>query len=167
LEAKGFKPMHYRYFCANAHYKSKLNFTWDALKSAKISYNRLIDLLQSHKTGSEPVDTQRYLVDFTEAVEDDLNIPKALGVLWNMVRSPQKSKDIYNTAMFFDEVFGLKLNEIPMADIVKSDVMDLINQRQKARERSDYTEADRIRDVIRDMNIILEDTKDGVKWKRS
>ena len=167
LEAKGFSPMHYRYFCANAHYRSKLNFTWDALTSAKTSYIRLIDLLQSHQGSSETVDTQEYLAGFTEAVEDDLNIPKALGVLWNMVRHPQKSKDIYNAAMLFDEVFGLKLNETPKAVIVEPDIRDLINQRQKARERRDYAEADRIRDVIKEMNIILEDTKDGVKWKRS
>jgi len=167
LISKGFSPMHYKYFCANAHYRSKLNFTWEALASAKVSYIRLIELLQSHQRSSETVDTQMYLADFTEAVEDDLNIPKALGVLWNMVRHLKRSKDIYDTAMLFDEVFGLRLNETPTEDIVESDIMDLINQRQRARECRDYAEADRIREVLKEMNIFLEDTIDGVKWKRS
>jgi len=165
LVAKGFSPMHYRYFCANAHYRSKLNFTWDAMSGARTSYDRLINLLQIHKTGADTVDLSGYLADFTQAVEDDLNIPQAIGVLWKMVRLPQKSRDIFDMAMRFDEVLGLMLSAEPETQALASDVEDLIAQRQEARRNKDYAKADHIRDLLSDMGILLEDTPQGVKWK--
>ena len=166
LVERGFSPMHYRYFCANAHYRSNMNFTWDGMVSAKTSYNRLVNLLQVHKAGTESVDLTSFLDEFNEAVADDLNIPKALGVLWNMVRLPQKSSCIYDLAMNFDKVLGMRLDEVPMAEILETEVKELINRRQIARQSRNFTEADRIRDILREKGIVLEDSKEGVRWKK-
>ena len=166
LKERGFSPMHFRFFCANAHYRSKLNFTWEGMTGAKTSYNRLIGLLQAHKAGPDSVDLADYMKAFSEAVEDDLNIPKALGVLWSMVRLPEKSRDIYDMAMKFDAVLGLKLDEEPIVESLDAEIEDLVNRRQEARKNRDFAEADRIRDALKEMGILLEDTKDGVKWRR-
>jgi len=167
LEQKGYTPMHFRYFCANAHYRSKLNFTWDGMESAKTSYNRLINQMQLHSEGSDDVMLDEFLANFTEAVRDDLNIPKALGVLWSMVRLPQKSRKIYDMALLFDEVLGLKLNELPKAESIDDAVKALIEKRQTARQNKNFGEADRIRDELSGMGILIEDTKDGVKIIRN
>ncbi|MCL2055792.1 MAG: cysteine--tRNA ligase [Oscillospiraceae bacterium] len=164
LAAKGFTPMHYRFFCANAHYRSKLNFTWDAMQSAKVSYSRLIGILQSHKNGEDKVDLDGYLASFTEAVEDDLNIPKALSILWGMARLPQKSKDIYDMAMKFDEVLGLKLGEEPVTQQADGEILALIEERQAARKNKNFARADEIRDLLKSRGIVLEDTPDGARY---
>ena len=166
LTDNGFSPIHYRYFCANAHYRSKLNFTWDGIASAKISYNRLINIVQSHKSGADTVDTKEYLNEFIEAINDDLNIPKALGVLWNLVRLPKTSRDIYDLALRFDEVMGLMLDTEPEVEALTNEVEDMIRRRQEARIKKDFAEADRIRNHLSARGIVLEDTAEGVKWKR-
>ena len=169
LEARGYNPMHYRYFCANAHYRSKLNFTWEAMAAARTSYKRLVNLLQSHKAGLDVAIEALlpdYLTGFTEAVEDDLNIPKAMAVLWKMVRLPQRSRSIYDMAMRFDEVLGLKLGESEESEGSDAEIAALIKTRQEARNNKDFAEADRIRGVLSEIGILLEDTKQGVRWQR-
>ena len=171
LEARSYNPMHFRFFCSNAHYRSKLNFTWEGMASAKTSYNRLINLLQGHKSGSGSVELSQYLADFTDAVSDDINIPKALGVLWNMVRLPLKSSDIYDMALKFDEVLGLKLDSEPSGDStaepLDAEIEALIEKRAQARKDKDWALSDQIRDELKAMGIMLEDTPQGVKWKKA
>jgi cysteinyl-tRNA synthetase len=167
LKERGFAPMHYRFLCANAHYRAKLNFTWEGMESAKTSYNRLINLLQAHKSGTENADLDAYKTDFDAAIADDLNIPKALGILWGMVRLPVKSKAIYDMAQEFDKVLGLKLDTEPEAEEaadLDAEVEALIAERQAARKAKNFARADEIRDMLKERGIALEDTPQGVKW---
>lgn len=172
LVERGYSPLHFRYFCENAHYRSKLNFTWEAMDAAKTSYGRLVAAVHAHKGMAGAVDGARldeYRTQFFEAVADDLNVPKALGVLWNMARSPEKSDRIFELAMEFDKILGLSLDAPPPSgqeEDVDAEVAGLIERRQAARKAKDFAGADRIRNELKEMGILLEDTKDGVKWKR-
>lgn len=171
LEEKGYKALDFRYFCLNTHYRKKLNFTFEGMDAAKAAYARLFNVLYSHKTASAKTDKaviEGYLKRFEEAIDDDLNIPLALGILWTMVKE-EKSRDIYDTALIFDKVLGLSLDKAaPAADEdVKEDipgeVIALCEERKAAKAAKDYARADALRASIADMGYRVTDTKDGYK----
>ncbi|MDR0287391.1 MAG: cysteine--tRNA ligase [Clostridiales bacterium] len=174
LKEKGYTPLAYRYFCLNGNYRAKLNFTWDGLKSAQVSLNRLYELALAHKNGSD--DDNRELIktwktEFNEAINDDLNIPLALGTVWKAARHNVKSKDIYDFLIWADEVLGLKLDEAEEflkeePDELEPELIDLIEKRDKAKLEKNYALADSIRDELKNRGIILTDTREGTRWER-
>ena len=110
-----------------------------------------------------------FFTEFEDAINDDLNIPKALGVAWNMVRYPEKSKDIYELLLKMDSVFGLGIEDAGKKDAepeLDSEIEQLIEERQQARKEKNWKRADEIRDRLKEMGIELQDTPQGVKWKR-
>ncbi|MGE5613061.1 MAG: cysteine--tRNA ligase [Bacillota bacterium] len=173
LKEKGFNPLAYRYMCLNANYRSKLNFTWEAMKAAQVAYDRLLEGVASHKNAQEGVKPDPALIesferDFREAVNDDLNIPRAIGVVWNIARHETKSRDFYNLLLRMDEILGLdfaKAGEKPFSaeQPLDPEIESLINQRQQARKEKNWKLADEIRDRLKSMGIYLEDTPQGVK----
>lgn len=173
LQERGFSPMVFRYFCLNAHYRSKLNFTWDGMQSAKTAYQRLLQAVAGHRDADAPADEEQLYKlygEFEEAINDDLNIPKALGCVWSMARLGQKSKEVFNTILKCDQVLGLNLGEGPEEEEtggLEAEVEALIQARQEARKAKNFQEADRIRDELKAKGILLEDTKEGVKWRRA
>jgi cysteinyl-tRNA synthetase len=171
LKAKGYNPLAFRYFCLNAHYRNKLNFTWEAMKAAQVSFDRLMEGALAHKNGTESVEAgviEGFRKEFDEALADDLNVPKALGVVWNAVRYGKKSKDIFNLLVDMDGILGLNIKDVKEkqedAVDIDSEIEDLINQRQAARKEKNFKLADEIRDKLKARGIILEDTPQGVKW---
>lgn len=172
LRGKGYDPLAFRYMCLNAHYRNKLNFTWEVMASSQTAFNRFVEGALAHKGGQEPMEQAQldaFLRDFEEAIHDDLNIPRALGIAWNVVRHPQKSDALYRLLVKMDSVFGLGLEDAsPEKEAVPLDkeIEDLIAQRRKARAEKDWKRADEIRDRIRSMGIELMDTPEGVKWKK-
>lgn len=173
LREKGFDPLAFRYMCLNAHYRNKLNFTWDVMQASQVSYDRFIEGALQHKEGTAviPKDVlDSFLADFEDAINDDLNIPKALGIAWNMVRYPEKSNDIYNLLLKTDTIFGLgikdaesKAQDQPQLD---AEIERLIEERQQARKEKNWKLADELRDKLKTMGIELMDTPQGVKWKK-
>jgi cysteinyl-tRNA synthetase len=171
LTERGFSPIHYRYFCANAHYRSKLNFTWDGLAAAKTSYERLLTAVQTHKNGAHDADVSQHFSQLREAIMDDVNIPKALGVLWSMVRqSGGGSHTIYEAVLDIDKALGLQLDRAPDSQSreapLPENVRQLVGSRQAAKLKKDYAEADRIRNELREMGYELMDSKDGVQCRK-
>jgi cysteinyl-tRNA synthetase len=173
LEEKGYEPLDFRFFCLNAHYRKKLNFTFEGLTAAKVSRERLNDSLYRHKTANG-VSTPQNVIDgykaqFVDAINDDLNIPLALGVLFNMLKEP-KSRDIYNLALEFDKVFGLSFDAVIAPKEteeekieVPEEVARLIEERAAAKKEKNFTLADEIRAKINSLGYNVIDTKDGVK----
>jgi cysteinyl-tRNA synthetase len=170
LAARGFSPMHFRYFCANAHYRSKLNFTWEGLAAAKTSYERLISAVHLHKDGSDTFDVSQYVSQMRESVLDDLNIPKALGYLQKLVKQGHiRSQAIYDAVLDIDHVLGLQLDNAPEAKPeaeIPSDILALVEQRQAAKAAKNYAEADRLRNEMKAMGYELMDSRDGVQCRK-
>lgn len=176
LIEKGYSPLAYRYFCLNGNYRNKLNFTWDALDAAQTSLTRLYAAVAKHKAaaaGNIPSETiEEWKKEFTEAVSDDLNVPLGLGILWKVLKNSEKSHDIYEFALFADQVLGLSIEENSNGDgkeaesdepEVSQEILELVEKRTAAKKAKDFKTADEIRDKLKEMGITLIDTKEGVK----
>lgn len=177
LIQRGYSPMAFRYFCLNAHYRKKLNFTFDSLDAAQVSYGRLMDLLYKHKCSDVDCDNSvvdGYLEKFQEAIDDDLNIPLALGILWTMLKEPLCRK-IYDAALCFDKVLGLGLDaaqpakseDSPSVSQLPDEIKELLVQRIAARKEKNWAKSDELRERIAALGYKVIDSKDGCKVERA
>lgn len=150
IESKGYSPMHLRYFYLTGHYKKQINFTWETLESAKVAYEKLANHYQSLSNESEGQENEEYRTKFIEAISDDLNMPKALAVVWEMLKSEISDTEKFATLQKFDLVLGLDLENQSKNQPaqISSELKDLVEQRKKAREDKNWEEADRIRDLL-------------------
>jgi cysteinyl-tRNA synthetase len=174
LEARGYGALDYRYFCLNAHYRKKLNFTFEGLDGAKTALKRLKKSLSEHKASSDAAPREmldKYKAEFEEAINDDLNIPLALGVLFKLLKE-KKSRDIYEFALEADEIFGLSLKEesTPSAldasaskhdNAAPDEITALAKARAEAKAAKNYPLADSIRERIEAKGYRLIDSKEG------
>ena len=164
--ARGYKPVELRYFYLNVHYRQKINFTWDALDAAKTAYDKLCLQLWAHKNGEVSTDgavLDAFREKFENAVNDDLNVPLALGVLWSLVKLP-KSKDVYKLALQFDKIFALDLDKVaaPKQDLdIPQDIKALAETRLAARREKNWAESDRLRNEITKLGYNVKDTANG------
>lgn len=172
LVDKSYSPLDYRYFVLTAHYRSQLGFSWESLEVAKKALHSLkghVKNLRENKNRKTSVaKLSEYKKRFEEAINDDLNMPKALSVLWDLIRSKENisSEDKLKLIFEFDKIFGLKLEEKEVEEKLSEEVENLIRKREEARKAKDFETADEIRDQLKEMGIILEDTPTGVKWKK-
>jgi cysteinyl-tRNA synthetase len=172
LVENDYSPLDYRYFSLTAHYRSELKFSWKNLESAKKSLQTLrehIKTLKKDKNGKTSVDkVRKYKKKFEDAINDDLNTPEALSVMWEVLRSKEQisSNDKLRLILEFDRIFGLKLGEEEVEEKLTEEIENLIRKREEARKAKDFETADDIRDELKEMGIILEDAVTGVKWKK-
>lgn len=171
LKERGYKALDFRYFCLNTHYRKKLNFTFEGLDAAKAAYARLLAQVYKHKTAKASGDTalaEKYLEQFRQAIDDDLNVPLALGILWTMMKETP-AKELYTAALEFDKVLGLDLDkaEAPKEEEQKTEapqeVIALCEERKAAKAAKDWAKADKLRADIAAMGYTVVDTKDGYK----
>ena len=165
LKEKGYEPLTYRMFNFTSNYRNKINFTWEAMDAAKTALSRLREGYLKHSEGTEKVSEEELSElenRFHEAINDDLNMPMAMSIVWDIIRKPNKSKDYQNLLLKFDEVLGLDLknyqkeeNEIP------EDIQELVNQRNQARSNKNWAESDRIRDILITKGYTVKDSKEG------
>lgn len=167
LADMGYAPLSFRYFCLNTHYRKKLNFTFEGLNAAQTAYNRLLNALYEHKASAaatSPEILEKYRNDFQDAIDDDINLPLALGILWTMIKE-KPSKDIYALALEFDKVFGLDLAKAKPAEKppieVPDDVKKIADERFEARKAKNWAESDRLRGELAALGYAVLDTKDG------
>jgi cysteinyl-tRNA synthetase len=167
LISKGYSPMDFRYFCLNAQYRQKLNFTWEGMDAAKTAYDRLIAHLAVHKNSAATTDgavLAEIENEFHKAINDDLNVPMAMGVLWKAAKL-HLSNDIYELALKMDGVFGLSfessVKETTQKTDVPQEVTDLANERLNARKEKNWTKSDELRDKIASFGYTVKDTANG------
>ncbi len=166
LKEMGYDPMVFKYFCLNTYYGKKINFTFEAMKASKAALKNLHKLLNEHKqakvTASKEV-LDKYSKEFLEAINDDLNTPLALGVIWTMLKTEAKSKDIYDLAILFDKALGLRLDvELKEEESdIPAEVEALAKQRLTARANKDWATSDKLRDEITSLGYAIKDSKDG------
>lgn len=160
----GYDPLAYRLFCLNAHYRAKLNFTWDGLDSSSRSLDRLRTFV--YETGEPGLVDQGYVEQFREQTNDDLNMPRALAVAWDLVRSGLPAQVRKATLLQFDRVLGLRLGEWqPAEEKVPNAILELVEQRQVARKEKRWTDADSLRKQVVDAGFEIVDTPQGARVK--
>lgn len=165
LEKKGFDPLTFRYLCLTTNYRKRLNFDLESLDAAKNSFEKLkniiLDLDKKESKGS----VKKYLDKFLEFINNDLNVPQGLALLWTALKDKNLGgKEKYKLVLEFDKVLGLGLSDLKKEKL-SLDVDKLIKEREKARKEKNWKKADDIRDKLKEKGVILEDTKEGVKWK--
>lgn len=161
LEKEGFSPMDFRYFCLTTHYRKPLNFSLEKLKAAKNSLERLKNLIfEINDSGKN----EEYTKEFEKAINDDIEMPKALQVLWKLVRD-KMAKGKLKTIEKIDEVFGLDLFKKEEIKIPE-EIEELIEERETARKSRDWKKADHIREKIKSLGFSVEDTNEGQKVKK-
>ena len=164
--AKGINPLAYRYFCLMTHYRKPLNFSWEALESAKKGLNNLKNSIQDLGNIKGKVDL-KFKEKFLKAINDDLNISQVLAVVFEVLKSNLENKDKLATILEFDKILGLNLNKIKKQKIsIPLNIKELAEQRLKARQEKNWTESDRLRDEINQAGWNIEDGDDGYVLKK-
>lgn len=182
LLAEGYEPSAIRYLLSSSHYRGRLNFTRDGLHQAKESVQRLNDFYRrivESKTHEESTGEVEQLVgeaskEFFNALDDDLNTAKALGVIFELIRKVNSHLDVSAISQSekdqvlymlrqFNDVFDVINQE---RDELSEEIREKIREREEARERGDFQKADSIRCQLEKMGIALEDTRNGTRWKK-
>ena len=171
LEKKGYDPLSYRYFCLESHYRKQLVFTYESLDRAVSSYQSLKNKVKhiiEHADGTVDQEAyQMYQKQFQEALSDDLNTANALTVLYDVLKSSMSGKTKLELIQSFDQVLSLSLLETETIDAeLKEKVLSLIEERTKAKKEKDYERADQIRETLKEMGIMIKDTREGTTFEK-
>ncbi len=162
---RGYDPLAYRFFCMSAHYRAKLNFTWESLDGAAVSLDRLRNLVYELGEAGEP--DPEWIDRFISEMNDDLNMPRALAVVWELLKSDIPAKVKKGTILVYDQILGLGLADYrPPVESIPDEIIALANQRQMARSEKNWALADSIRMEINQKGYEIEDTPQGPKIKR-
>src|SRR3989339_987621 len=159
-----------RLFYISGHYRSPIDFSEELLEQAKHSLERLNDFILKSKNSEEKDDLkliEKAKKEFIKCMDDDFDTVKALAVIFDFIREANKKgagKKSYELMLEFDKLFNvLTLEETELSPEIKK----LIDEREKARKEKDFGKADKIRQELRKKGIVLEDTKEGVRWKKA
>ena len=135
------------------------------MDSAKVALNRLREGYLKHSEGLDDIEDsviKEYEEKFLEAINDDLNMPVAMSVVWDVVKNPVKSKKLQNLLLKFDEVLGLDLkNYQKQENVLPEEIKKLVKERNVARANKNWAESDRIRDVLIEKGYTVKDSKEG------
>jgi cysteinyl-tRNA synthetase len=177
IQGKGFDPMHLRLLYLSSHYRKNLDFSWQAMEQAKTNYERISEFIQKlgeyssgkKTTIAEGEFCQKHISMFEEAMDDDLNTPLALSVLYDMITYAnkkissgemivEKAAKILTTFEKMNKVFGLKFLEKEIK--VPENVKRMANERLEARNNKDFAKADELRKEIEKMGYLIKDLDD-------
>ena len=165
---KGYSPLNYRYFCLQAHYRKELTFSWEGMDAAKTGLRRLREKVNVLSTtgatiGATMEPRLEYMEHFEKAVNDDLNIPQALSIAWELMDNEQVSDaDKLATIKKFDTVLGLNLDE-PITFEIPAKIQKLVVDRDKARKEKDWKKSDELRAKIEKAGFMVKDGPKGTE----
>ncbi|MDR1073105.1 MAG: cysteine--tRNA ligase [Treponema sp.] len=170
----GYDPLDYRYFLLSGHYRTQLQFSYEALNGAKNARKSIADRIRvlADKAVDIPerVSDEKaaaYLAAFKSAIENDLSTPRALAELWGLLKDNSVPEaEALAAAFSMDEALGLKLKDAAKKEEISSDIERLIAERTAAKKAKDFVKADKIRNDLKAQGIILEDTPNGVVWRK-
>ena len=162
---RGYDPLVYRLFSYSSHYRNKLNFTWEGIEAASKSLERLKNGYKSHLNGNDSVEDKivnEFEERFHKAINDDLNMPLAMSVVWEVVRFTRKSPKLAELLKKFDTVLGLKIDEEnDNSKNIPEEILELVEKRKQARLNKDWNESDRLRDEIQNKGYFIKDLPSG------
>lgn len=163
---KGYSPLAYKMFCFSANYRNKLNFTWEAIEASNKALIKLKEAYQKHAEGKEEIsdeEIEKYENRFHEAINDNLNMPLAMSIVWEVAKKTEKSKKIANLLLKFDTVLGIKIDELEENKIdIPEEILELIEKRKQAKLEKNWELSDKIRDQIIEKGYQIKDTKEGM-----
>jgi cysteinyl-tRNA synthetase len=163
---KQINPIAYRYLVLTAHYRNPLKFTWDSLVQAQTALRNLKSRISSLSIKKTDKINLNYINKFKEVISNDLDTPKALSLLWQLIKDPKVSdNEKYNTSKIFDEVLGIDLldyrnmnNEIE----ISTEILSILQQREESRKNKDYATSDKLRDILEEKGYKIKDGKDSL-----
>ncbi len=178
LLEKGYSPLAVRYVLLGTHYRQQLNFTFKELDAAKNSIERLNDFMlsldgpYSEENNKEvPALIDKARKEFEDAMDTDLDISGALAALFNLVRNVNKIKFSITDANIIKDLIVEINSVLGLVELEREELSEelkgLIDEREKARAKKDFDTADKIRDELKEKGIVLEDTSEGVRWKKA
>lgn len=185
LEEKKYPPLAFRYLVLMNHYRKPLEFSWESLTGAKNALDNLYNFVlecqedKKNKKAKKTSKTCAFLIknlkkDFEAAINDDLNTPQALAVLWNLINSYSEAKkksnwqkninpkEIYKTILQFDKILGLRLNEVKPIKL-PLEIKKIIKEREVLRKNKEWEKADRLRKAIENKDFFVQDAPEGTK----
>lgn len=172
LEEKGYSPLAYRMFCLQSHYRKPLEFSFEVLDNVTVAYKKLVKKIAELKDEGE-IDQavfDEYKNKFTEALTDDVNTSMAITIVYEMLKSDTNDKTKRALIESFDYVLGLDLltatfedNNVATAEL-ESYVLAKIEERKNAKKEKNFALADAIRAELLEKGVVIEDTREGVKW---
>src|SRR6056297_2234093 len=175
LQEEKYDSLDYRYFCLGGHYRSQLQFTFDSLDAARTARLNIVDRVRELRGEVNTVpeltdigsEARRYLEKFQEQVTNDLHVPKALSVLWPLLKDTAvPAAEKLAVVLDMDKVLGLQLVSVEEETSLDDETHKLITEREEARAAKDFARADQIRDQLLEKGIELKDTPKGTVWKK-
>ena len=175
LESKGYNPLVYRMFCLQSHYRKPLEFSYEVMDNVKSAYEKLLKKIAGLSKEGEVDEAvyAEYRRKFEDALCNDLNTSMAITVLYDLLKADCNDVTKRKLAASFDEVLSLGLFDgekaEEKADDVDAELVSYIEakiaERKEAKKAKDFAKADAIREELLQKGIVLEDTREGVKWK--
>lgn len=176
LESKGYDPLVYRFFCLQSHYRKPLEFSYEVMDNMSAAYEKLVKRIGALERGGKADEAgyEEYRRKFEGALCDDLNSAMAITVLYDMLKADISDAAKFALAEDFDRVLSLNLTvpraekaEAPKVDAeLETFVLEKIEERKTAKKEKNFAKADAIRAELLEKGIVLEDTREGVKWKK-
>ncbi len=178
LQEKGISPLAFKLFCFTAHYRNKLNFTFEGAYGAQKALERLYDSYIKNANGVDDVDEdiiKEYEERFLAYINDDMNMPGAMSVVWEIARNAKKSIKFADLLLKFDKVLGLDMKnaENYLLEVkheeskeLPEEIKALVEERKQARAEKNWAKSDEIRDRIISLGYSIKDTKDGIIVKK-
>ena len=178
LEEKGISPLAFKLFCFTAHYRNKLNFTFKGAYGAQKALERLYDSYKKNVNGVDDVDEdiiKEYEERFLAYINDDMNMPGAMSVVWEIARNAKKSIKFADLLLKFDKVLGLDMKNAENyllefkheeSEELPEEIKALVEERKQARAEKNWAKSDEIRDRIISLGYGIKDTKDGIIVKK-
>jgi cysteinyl-tRNA synthetase len=167
LVDRGYDPLAYRYLCLTGHYRSQLNFTWDALDAAATGLARMRTAFHALPADASVAPDEGFVARFSAAINDDLNAPRALAIAWEALRGDLAPTVKRATLARFDDVFGFALSTWqPAQEAIPGEVETLARARAAARKAKQWADADRLRGELQNAGYDVEDKPDGYALKR-
>ena len=164
---RGFDPLSFRYLCLSILYRHRMNFTFTSLRAAEKALTNLRQRVwlwsQRPEANGHTAEADDYRRRFWAAIDNDLDLPQALALTWDMVRSGLPDRNKLDLLLEFDGMFGLSLHEAPGANAVGEDVTTALMQRDKLRGRTSYETADSLRAQLSSDGYVVEDAPDGAR----
>lgn len=162
---KGYNPLAYRYLLLNTHYRNPVEFSMESMDGAENSLDNLYERVRALGNYWFGKTDKNYENKFLEAINDDLNIPQALAVVWDLLKDDSISnRNKKKTLLKFDEILGLDLELVKKEKIkIPKEVQKLVKKRKQARKEKNWTESDRLREQIKELGFEVEDVADGQK----